>query len=519
MRRLFNAACRSNVQKVRWISFPWESRLPPEDDRKWTKLGKDIVDKAVASDTGRIAFEECQACRDQLEAVIHSLGYDINVFIFGGLVTMGFLEIGGDIDFVGVGDVEPTFDESGEIVGRVSRELKKMGLRSWALPKARIPVMKVDRTSKSFPGTPFHQLSRDGVFHFARPLSADETKAFEQLLYKDFRPSQVDWEASNQYAIAQFSSTSELICALSTLQRVGSVDIPIRLPIDPKCGPELFRFPFDFCLSPTGLRNSYLFSKALREYDCARHLLIVLKKWGRSSGVINSFDGLLASYAMTVMLVHFLVKVGVIPLTQPQAVNELNSLQMTPEYRPLCETATNYNEVGYLLGGFFEYYGCVFDYSESVVCTSNVNLKKDSVGWNQQDGVRPPYFNFAIKDPYGLDSIGRNLDRESTAYVKEAHHLALTSLLSDLELSSLDTLLHNSRPPRKVRSLSQRGISSETLSPHQMDARHEISKAIFHERKRQMETVGVKAVRNMENHSVASAVTKNVLGWIRSEKN
>lgn len=31
---------------------------------------------------------------------------------------------------------------------------------------------------------------------------------------------------------------------------------------------------------------------------------------------------------------------------------------------------------------------------------------------------KPPFFEFAIKDPYGLDNIARNLDYNSVMFVK-----------------------------------------------------------------------------------------------------
>lgn len=522
MRRFLFSYCLKK-QYTRFLTLPWTSSLPPLNDSKWAKLGKQVVDTAVSSDTGALAFEECQICREQLEIVIQSLGYDMNVFIFGGLVTLGLLEVGGDIDFVGVSDVEPNFNEAGEIVVKLARELKRIGLKSWALPKARVPVIKVDRTSRSFPGSPFHQLSRDGIFHFSRKLSPREVEDFEKILHTNYSVSNVEWSSSNHYAIVQFESTTALIGALSQVKRYDSVEIPIRLPIDPKCGPELYRFPFDFCLSPAGLRNSYLLGYSLSEYECARHLLIVLKKWGRASGIINSIDGLLASYALTVMLVHYLVQVNVIKKTEPQGITELQTLKTSLAYKPLCSSnSCDLNLVGYLLGGFFEFYGCTFDYINNVVCTTCVSLTKNALGWKKEtDDFRPPFFNFAIKDPYSLDNIARNLDENSATYVQEANFKAFQAIKSDFDdpKSFLNVLLSNPpKPVRKVKSFSERGFVSDTLSPSQLEAKHALKKIMFHERKKEIESIGRRALKNLENSDAATSLTKNVLGWIQKEK-
>lgn len=511
------------LRGVRFFSFPWESSLPSISNTNWARLGKQIVDTAVSNDTGKIAFDECKVCREQLEVVVQSLGFDMNVYVFGGLVTLGLLEVGGDIDFVGIADLDPNFEESGEIISKVSQELKRLGLRSWALPRARIPVIKVDRSSKSFPGSPFHQLSKDGIFHFSSQMSPPDAESFEKRLLEEYDASQVEWSSSNQYAIAQFKSTSSLLSALCIIKKHNGVEIPIRLPIDPKSGPEIFRFPFDFCLSPTGLRNSYLFSKSLSEYECARHLLIILKKWGRSSGIINSIDGLLASYALTVMLVHYLARINVINKTMPDGVSELQALRRFPDYNPLCRSNhCDLHKVGYLLGGFFEYYGKIFDFSRGVVCTSDFNLTKDTLGWTKKvsDG-RPPFFDFAIKDPYGFDNIARNLDIDSSNYVRGAHEKAFEGVLSGLDnpkelLQSL--LLNPPKPIRNSKSLSERGVVSETLTSTQLDAQHTLKKFKFHQRKRDIESVGKIVAQNYKNRDAASSLTKNVLGWIKSDR-
>lgn len=523
MRRFFQRNLLRGIEK-RFLSLPWTSSLPSSDDLLWAKLGKVVVDTAVSCDTGRTAFEESTVCRAQLEMIIQSLGYDMNVFVFGGLVTLGLLEIGGDIDFVGVSDAEPTFEEAGEMVDKIARELKRIGLRSWALPKARVPVIKVDRSSRSFPGSPFHQLSRDGIFHFSRQLAPSEVKSFEELIKGDYAATHVEWSNSNRYAIIQFESTSSLIQALSHVKSHGPVAIPVRLPVDPKSGPEIFRFPFDFCFSATGLRNSYLLANSLAEYECARHLLIVLKKWGRSSGIINSIDGLLASYALTVMLVHYLVKTDVINKTNPQGMVDAQSLQTSPAYRPLCTSSEcDLTKVGYLFAGFFEYYGEIFDYTNNVVCTTNTNLTKESIGWNKgsADIFRPPFFEFAIKDPYGLDNIGRNLDADSARYVREANAQALKGVL--VGLKDPKRLLHGllrspPKPFRRTKSLSERGFVSDTLTPGQLDARHALSKAKFLQRRREIESLGRAAVKASHDRDAAATVARNVLGWIRSDR-
>ncbi|RNF07296.1 putative RNA polymerase I [Trypanosoma conorhini] len=509
----------------RWIALPWKSSIPPRDDLRWEGIGNCVVQQALASDTGRLAFEECSIARQQLEILVQSAGYDANVFVFGGLVVLGLLEVGGDVDFVGVMDVEPGIGEAGEIVSRLSREMRRLGMKSSALPRARVPVIKADRVSKLLPGTPLHHLSGCGLFQFTRQLNETETETFRTRMQENYAATHVDWNNNHQFATIEFTSTTALISALTQVKRHEGIDIPLRLPVDPRNGPEIYRLPFDFCFSSIGLRNSYLLSNTLSNYEFSRHLLLLIKKWGRSSGVINSIDGLLASYALTVMCAHFLIKVGKLPkVSTLRSTDEPQLLPFFPDYRPLHDgKGSDLAELGFLTAAFFEYYGHIFDYEKSVVCTTNMNLLKKTMRWEKSPGLetgRPPFFEFAIKDPYGLDSIGRNLDREATEYVRDAHAGALRSLLEgrkDPEFAINTITQSPPRPYRKNRTLASRGIASINCSPDQLEAHHMLKKMEFHERRKDMERFGQRTVRRTEQQRVVSNVANDVLGWIRSD--
>lgn len=512
------------LRAARAFHIPWQSKLPALTDPRWHGLGQAVIEQARSCDTGKNAFDECCTAREQLESIVQSMGYDMTIYIFGGLVTTGLLEVGGDVDFVGILDVEPGFEEAGEIMRRASRELRRLGLRARVYPKARVPVIKADRVSHTLPGSPFHTLSCDGIFQFSRQVTSAEADSFCSRVVSNYNATSVQWNNTSQFATVQFASTSSLVYALANLKAHNEIEIPLRLPVDPRHGPEVYRYPFDFCLSSTGLRNSHLLGEALAHHPYSRHLLLVLKKWGRASGILNSIDGLLASYALTVMMVHFLSLVQAIPQLTPKKVAEgPSSLNPNPDYRPLAEGSLAAGaEVGYLLAAFLEYFGAVFDYQHSVVCTTNLSLSKSTMQWDKSTGAigRPPFFHFAIKDPYGLDNISRNLDADSAAYVQEAHRLATLRLVEELHdpqfvISSLTR--RPPRPPRVERSLSDRGIHSDSIPTDQLEARHALNKMQFQQRRRSMEDLGEKAVKNRRNQSTASDVTKNVLGWIRND--
>lgn len=485
-------------------------------------MGKELVTFACSCDTGAAAFTECCQAREQLECIVQSLGYDMTVYIFGGLAVMQLLEVGGDADFVGITDVEPEPDESAAIIVRINRELKRLGLKSRCYPKARVPVVKADRVSKVFPGTPFHSSSSDGFFQFARQLNSAEVESFEKRV-RNYGAASVEWNASFQLSTVRFHSPSALISAVAHITSHDGVDIPLRHPVDVVRGPQIYRFPFDFCLVPTGLRNSYLLAEALSEYEYSRHLLLALKKWGRTSGIINSMDGLLASYALTVLLTHYLIKMGKVQKISIKRISEEpQSLRIEPEYKPLRSGADcPFDEIGRLFAGFFEYYGSVFDYQKNVVCTTNLSLTKEKMNWTQvQPFGKAPFFDIAIKDPYGLDNIARNVDAASADYIKKCFAAGNTFLINNFDSPTVairDILYSPPKPYFKSRTLLERGIQSPNVSNDQLEALHVLDNMEFQRRRKSVEQFGRRAAQNSENQQKATVVAKNVLGWIKDD--
>jgi hypothetical protein len=475
--------------------------------------------------------------------IVQAAGYEMEVFTFGGLSIMGLLEAGGDVDFVGVMDVEPDPRESSEIISRLSREMRRLGLKTSAVPRARIPVIKADRVSRALPGTPLHAVACTGMFHFSRSLSPDEQDSFASRIRTNYHAHGVEWNTSHQFATVTFETTADLVAGITAIRAHHGVEIPLRLPVDPRNGPEIYRFPFDLCLASTGLRNSYLIGEYLSMYTYSRHLLLLLKRWGRSSGIVNPMDGFLASYGLTVMFTHFLIKMGVIPkVSVHRPTEEPQLLPKDPPYRSLENghdpVTADYAKIGYLLAAFFEYYGRAFDYDTQVVCTTNVNLLKKQIKWDKSPGEhtgRPPYFNFSIKDPYGLDNIGRNLSPQATKYVQEAHRLALKSLLRDLDTDPSFVIKDLvSREAPKPRQRTNEGIAAPSELPQasalvgaeagvstefaeQADARYVLKKVEFSQRRAAMERFGERTANVDRESRAAQSVTRSVVSWLRSD--
>ncbi len=261
----------------RALHIGWESTLSVAPSQSYAALGVSLVEYVQGLDTGPAAFEECFIARQQLETIVRSCGYDMSIHTFGGLSVLGFLEVGGDVDFVGVSEVEPSNEEAGAIVMRISREMRRLGLRASALPRARVPLSKVQRVSRDAPGTEVHALSSTGIFQLTRALPVEEEGQFAARL-RTLGAQALEWNTQRHSVSATFPSPTKMLEALATVKKHGAVDIPLRLPVDPRHGPELYRYPFDLCLSSTGLRNSALLGEVLQRYKYARHLLLTSEK-------------------------------------------------------------------------------------------------------------------------------------------------------------------------------------------------------------------------------------------------
>ncbi|CUG89274.1 mitochondrial poly (A) polymerase 1, putative [Bodo saltans] len=549
-----NNGATSSSSPTPQIQIPWASKLPsptPSDER-YAQLGEALVRCTQALDTGAVAFEECFVARGQLESIVRSCGYDMSIYAFGGLRVLGILEVGGDVDFVGVSDVEANNEEAGAIILRLTREMRRLGLRANGLPKARVPIAKVQRVSRDSPGTPAHALSSTGVFQLNKPLDPEEEGKLSMRL-RELGAEALEWNSARHSVSATFPSSSALVEALSTIRKQGSVEIPLRLPVDPKHGPELYRYPFDLCLTSTGLRNSALLGDALMQYPYARHLLLAVKRWGRACGIVHTLDGLLASYALTVMCVHFLSQLRVVPLVDTARLSE--EPQLMPhqlKHRPLDGVGSpeDMTKFGYLFALFFEYYGAGgFDFDNKVICTTHRSVDKSTLQWDNKDGDamrRPPYFHIGIKDPYGLDNIGRNVTSSGAAFIREAFsklHQHLSARLDDKVVvdgvavtmeasmpvpswntSVLGFLTEPPTPDRPALELLQNSRNTAGLSPEERSslvardkAVHALKNLEFQRRRESVDNFGKKTAQTRTNQHAASTVAHSMVSWLRKD--
>eukprot|EP00759_Apiculatamorpha_spiralis_P038995 PhF_6_TR37901/c0_g1_i1/m.56595 len=505
---------------LKWPPAPWPhttTTLPPLGDQFYKKLGSSIVKKMSLQDAGGNTYHECLVARRHLEIVLRNCGFpDLEVKFFGGLVSLGFFEVSGDLDFVAVGDCEPTADEAAAIVQRVAREMRRIGLKPMGIPRARVPVVRCDRASTAMPGSPLPAEAASVMFPFSRPLTPEERNSFDARMTDKFRATSLAWRNDGQCVCCTFRDTTTSVLAMATVKRHGEVDIPVRAPLDARSGSELYRFPFDLCFGSSGLLNTFAMRTALTAYPGARHILLALKRWGKSCGNINSMDGYLASYAYTSLLTHYLLQMDRIGPVDATQMIDATTLPNEPKYIPLEPASKiDLDDVGYLFAHFFHYYGKVFPYQTNVVNCTQKELTKDVLKWaNATEGDaagKPPYYDLAMKDPYGKENIARAIDVNRLKYIQESFVLALHAL--EVETADPEFVLAHLTEDAPRPSMKQPLSAFETE-----DARRLLVKQRMKQVSSKRELYGKAAQQDRKQHVLASDITQSVMGWLGTNK-
>ncbi|CCW65841.1 unnamed protein product [Phytomonas sp. EM1] len=239
-------------------------------------------------------------------------------------------------------------------------------------------------------------------------------------------------------------------------------------PLHDECRPELFNVDFDLSFRAFGIRNSELLRRYLLNHPCARPGAIVLKDWSKTSGVNNSVNGYLTSYAINIMWIYFLVQKGVVAYVDPiEDIPESlrcyrEELAKGPRYRPMldpawsaAERAALEREAGRLLMEFFLFYAHEFDWANHVVSLNRKGITtKRMLGWDSEaiaplsPTAAPPSggarrggnltrYSFCIEDPYEENlNLGRHMGITKSLRVRAEFCRALLSLCKDGESES-----------------------------------------------------------------------------------
>ena len=182
-----------------------------------------------------------------------------------------------------------------------------------------------------------------------------------------------------------------LLTAQDTLHSHGPLAIidRARVPILKKFGAPIGgKLDWDLSCQLIGVVNSRVVRQYVDTYPIVQPLCMLVKDWGQATQVINAPERYLSSYAMVLLVLHYLQTVGAVDiLPLDPRVFDLGS---TWPVRTTCP-APPIEDVARHLEGFFRYYVFEFDHTEMVVSiTTGEPVSKADLGWDASLGVQDP---------------------------------------------------------------------------------------------------------------------------------
>ncbi|GET87125.1 RNA editing 3' terminal uridylyl transferase 1 [Leishmania tarentolae] len=429
--------------------------------------GKRIFAVAVQRDAGAEKMAEAHRARAQLELVVQRWHPRAKVFIFGSSVAFGVWDGISDIDFtvVDVDELEAgTWPPSEKNAVRSITELLRRAGFSFInlepISHARVPIIKhhaslpirltdeqrhrlyeearqsaaavdlvaAESLASSSPSSAQETTDEKGLTQLeaeliiarsvryslnlpAGPPDSAILEASIRLAVGSAAVQQVWWNRTRDMCCMTFDTTTNAVKASTCPLHFMSAGMRARVqPLHEECRPELYGMDFDLSFRAFGIRNSHLLRRYLLSHPCARPGALVLKDWSKTSGVNNSVNGYLTSYAINIMWIYYLVHRGVIRYVCPARDIPASlrcNVDADPQYAAMVdptwtpeERAAMEAQAGELLLGFFYYYAFEFDWVNHVVSLNRPGITtKASLGWDVEDvaqtGSPAPHFGVA----------------------------------------------------------------------------------------------------------------------------
>lgn len=325
-------------------------------------------------------------------------------------------------------------------------------------------------------------ISRSVRYVLNGPASWEDRLLLEASIREAVGPTgvqQVWWNRMRDMMNVTLDSTTNAIKAATCPLAVVSPTLRARIqPLHEDCRPELYNIDFDLSFRVFGIRNSQLLRRYLMQHPCARPGAMILKEWSKRSGVNNSVNGFLTSYAVTIMWLYFLLQKKIVKFVDPvkDVPASLEGCPKNPVYVPMVDPQWTMEEQslyatqgGDLLVEFFYFYAAEFDWKNHVVSLNRPSITtKSSLGWcedadgysyHQQAGgsggtvggaengggasnlsapsLQIPrrhsvQYNFCIEDPYEENlNLGRHMGLTKTLRVQTEFYRGLLSLLKE----------------------------------------------------------------------------------------
>ncbi|XP_068594468.1 poly(A) RNA polymerase GLD2 [Brachionichthys hirsutus] len=166
---------------------------------------------------------------------------------------------------------------------------------------------------------------------------------------------------------------------------------------------------FDLNINNTvGIRNTFLLRSYAHADERVRPMIVVVKKWARHSHINDASKGTLSSYALVLMMLHYLqtVREPVLPSLQrdyPGCFDPDMDIDMVPDGSKNIPSynSRNQSSLGELLLGFLRYYAVHFRWNEQVISVreGKVLPKNNYFEWRNK--------YICVEEPFERNNVAR----------------------------------------------------------------------------------------------------------------
>jgi hypothetical protein len=469
---------RAELISMAELIRPRHQELATLHTEKWSAVGGRIFQVASGRDAGPARLKQACDARAQLELVARRWRSTAEVYVFGSSVAMGLWDGLSDIDCTVI-DVE-AFDANEwppnekAAVRSLATLFRNIGFSFQNLEPiehARVPIIKHNATVPAVRvlGKDYERLlSRSIRCLFDQPQAAQTQRvAFEDAVAASVgtAPETVWWDPG--YRTCGMTLRDNTTAVATLLHIATSAPGVSAAPLHNEFRPDVFHVDFDLSFRTFGIRNSHLLHAFLCAHPCGRPGALVLKDWSKISGVNNSINGFLTSYAVNIMWIYFLVRKGHVPYVAPQSIPQSlakSGQSKDPQYLPLIpqhivsDAAARdalHAQMGRLLYEFFAFYCFEFDWDSHVVSLNREHVTtKAELGWTDGDEVRLAKRNtrylMCIEDPYEENlNLGRHLGEVRARKVKAELLRGLVTMVRD-DVSAMGAIFGDARTASKA---------------------------------------------------------------------
>ncbi|XP_061624055.1 poly(A) RNA polymerase GLD2 isoform X2 [Phyllopteryx taeniolatus] len=197
---------------------------------------------------------------------------------------------------------------------------------------------------------------------------------------------------------------------------------------------------FDLNVNNTvGIRNTFLLKSYAYVEPRIRPLIVVIKKWARHHQINDASQGTLSSYALVLMVLHYLqtLKEPVLPSLQmdfPECFDPSLEIDRIPEAAKNIPryNSQNQSSLGTLLLGFLRYYATEFSWKKSVISVraGKALPKQNHPKWNDK--------LICVEEPFERKNVARAVFKQAKFDAIKSQFLESWQILwKEMDLNSI----------------------------------------------------------------------------------